>query len=58
MKTNKIYKIITIIMILVISMFTFGCGESQEEKFSKLEKQYNTTMLAGVEKMKKLDKKI
>lgn len=40
MKTNKIYKVITIIIILVISMFTFGCGETQEEKFNKLEKQY------------------
>ena len=55
MKTNKIYKVITIIMILVISIFTFGCGETQEEKYSKLEKKYTITFSANAEKIGKLD---
>lgn len=35
MKTNKIYKLFTILLILVVTMFSFGCGKSQQEQFDK-----------------------
>lgn len=40
MKTNKIYKLFTILLILVITMFSFGCEKSQEEQFTSI---YNET---------------
>ena len=36
MKTNKIYKLFTIMLIIVITMFSFGCGKSQEEQFNNI----------------------
>ena len=36
MKTNKIYKLFTILLILVVTMFSFGCGKSQEEQFTNI----------------------
>ena len=36
MKTNKIYKLFTILLILVVTMFSFGCGKSQEEQFTSI----------------------
>ena len=35
MKTNKIYKLFTILLILVVTMFSFGCGKSQEEQYKE-----------------------
>ena len=43
-------------MILVISTFTFGCGETQEEKFSKLEKQYSELFITKGKELTEISK--
>ena len=54
--TNKIFKIVVVMMVLLTTIFSFGCSsENKQEKFVKLESQLEKSKEKGIKDLTELN---